>query len=179
MTDTPGSETLLGGGAGEYMKVPDHHGGVSVAEALRAGGVETLFFLPGGHVAPVVNGCREVGIRLLSTRHESAAVFMAEGWARCTGRTGVAAITAGPGFTNGVTGIANSQSTGIPTVVLGGRTPLSLRGMGAVQDCDQESVARVVAKWARTATTPESLGPLVREALGVARTGRPLSLIHI
>ena len=167
------SDTLLGGGDGGYAAVPDHHGGSVVGEILAGAGVSHLFFLPGGHIAPVVQGCHDAGIRLVGTRHESAAVFMAEAWARCTGDTGVAAITAGPGFTNAVTGIANSQSTGIPTVVLGGRTPLALRGKGAVQDCDQESVARVVAKWSRTATTPEALGTLVREALLTARSGRP------
>ena len=167
------SDTLLGGGDGGYAAVPEHHGGSVVAEVLQAAGTSHLFFLPGGHIAPVVQGCHDAGIRLVGTRHESAAVFMAEAWARCTGETGVAAVTAGPGFTNAVTGIANSQSTGIPTVVLGGRTPLPLRGKGAVQDCDQESVARVVAKWARTATTPQALGSLVREALLTARSGRP------
>ncbi len=167
------SDTLLGGGSGGYQKVPAHHGGTVVAEALHAAGVSPLFFLPGGHLAPVIDGCTAMGIDLVSVRHESSAVFMAEGWARCTGRTGVAGVTAGPGFTNAVTGIANSQSTGIPTLTLGGRTPLALRGKGAVQDCDQESVARAVAKWVRGATTPESLGPLVREGLLAARTGRP------
>ena len=169
----PDSTTLLGGGAGDYQKVPDHHGGVAVAEALRTAGVDTMFFLPGGHIAPVINGCNEVGIRVISTRHESAAVFMAEAYARTTGRTGVAGVTAGPGFTNAVTGIANAQATGIPVTVLGGRTPLALRGRGAVQDCDQETVARAVAKWARTVTTTEHLGINVREALAVARSGRP------
>lgn len=171
--DIESSETLLGGGSGGYTAVPEQHGGAVVGATLAAAGTSHLFFLPGGHVAPVVQGCAAAGIELVSTRHESAAVFMAEAWARCTGRTGVAAVTAGPGFTNAVTGIANSQSTGIPTVVLGGRTPLGLRAKGAVQDCDQEAVARVVAKWARTATTAASLGPLVREALLTARDGRP------
>ena len=171
--ETQPSDTLLGGGSGGYAKVPEHHGGVAVAEALKAGGVDTLFFLPGGHVAPLVNGCRQVGIRVVSTRHESAAVHMAEAYARTTGRTGVAAVTAGPGFTNSVTGIANAQATGVPVVVLGGRTPLALRGIGAVQDADQETVARAVAKWARAVTSPEQLGTSVREALAQARSGRP------
>lgn len=172
MADTVG-DTLLGGGSGGYAVVPERHGGTVVGEVLAAAGTSHLFFLPGGHVAPVVQGCDAAGIELVGARHESAAVFMAEAWARCTGRTGVAAVTAGPGFTNAVTGIANSHATGIPTVVLGGRTPLALRGKGAVQDCDQESVARVVAKWARTATTPATLATLVREALLTARGGRP------
>jgi acetolactate synthase I/II/III large subunit len=168
----PTSETLLGGGAGEYATVPSSHGGRAVGEALRAAGVETLFCLPGGHIAPVTNGCADAGIRVMTTRHESAAVHMAEAWARTTGQVGVAAVTAGPGFTNGVTGLANAQATGIPVAVLGGRTPLALRGKGAVQDCDQETVARAVAKWARTVYRPEELATSVREALAVARTPR-------
>lgn len=166
-------ETLLAEAAGEATVVPQDHGGVAVARALSDTGVDTLFFLPGGHIAPVVNGCARAGIRTVSTRHESGAVHMAEAWARCTGRTGVAAVTAGPGFTNAVTGLANAQATGIPVVVLGGRTPLRLRGRGAVQDAEQEAVARAVAKWARAVTDPVLVDPIVREALAVARSGRP------
>jgi acetolactate synthase I/II/III large subunit len=166
------NDTLLGGGAGEYATMPEHHGGVAVAEVLRAHGVRTLFALPGGHVAAILNGCERTGIDVMTTRHESAAVHMAEAWARATGEVGVAAVTAGPGFTNAVTGLANAQATGIPVAVLGGRTPLELRGKGAVQDVDQETVARAVAKWARSVMRPEELALAVREALGVARTGR-------
>jgi len=103
MTNAP-TETLLGGGAGQYTKIPEHHGGVAIAEVLRAAGVTRIFGLPGGHVAALFNGCQDVGIEVLTTRHESAAVHMAEAWARTTGQVGVAAITAGPGFTNAVTG---------------------------------------------------------------------------
>jgi acetolactate synthase I/II/III large subunit len=166
-------DTLLGGGAGEYATLPTNHGGTVVAQVLAAAGVRNLFCLPGGHIAPVTDGCARAGIRVISTRHESAALHMAEAWARCTGETGVAGVTAGPGFTNAVTGLANAQATGIPITVLGGRTPLALRGRGAVQDVDQETVARAVAKWARAVTAPELIGTSVREALGVARSGRP------
>jgi acetolactate synthase-1/2/3 large subunit len=167
------AETLLAGAAAQTTDIPADHVGTTVGRVLAEAGVETVFFLPGGHIAPVVNGCARAGVRTVSTRHESGAVHMAEAWARCTGRTGVAAVTAGPGFTNAVTGLANAQATGIPVAVLGGRTPLGLRGRGAVQDADQEAVARVVAKWARAATAPGLVAPLVREALAVARSGRP------
>ncbi|MDX1512005.1 MAG: thiamine pyrophosphate-binding protein, partial [Nitriliruptorales bacterium] len=122
----PTSETLLGGGAGEYATIPAHHGGVAIAEVLAAAGIERIFGLPGGHIAALFQGCEALGIEVLTTRHESAAVHMAEAIARTTGRTGVAAITAGPGFTNAVTGLANAERTGIPVAVFGGRTPLSL-----------------------------------------------------
>ena len=169
----PATDTLLAGAADRSTAVPREHAGVTVGRALAAAGVEGVFFLPGGHIAPVVNGCARAGIRTVSTRHESGAVHMAEAWARCTGRTGVAAVTAGPGFTNAVTGLANAQATGIPVLVLGGRTPLGLRGRGAVQDAEQESVARLVAKWARAVTAPALIDPIVREGLAVARSGRP------
>src|SRR5207245_351233 len=140
-------DTLLGGGAGGYAKVPEHHGGVAVAEVLRAAGVANLFCLPGGHLGAVTDGCAKHGIRLIGTRHEAAAVHMAEAWARCTGQTGVAGVTAGPGFTNSVTGLANSQAGGIPVVVLGGRTPWGLRGKGAVPAVDPEALGRAAAQW--------------------------------
>jgi len=167
------ADTLLAAAAETTTAVPDDHGGLAVARVLADAGVETVFFLPGGHIAPVVNGCARLGIRTVSTRHESGAVHMAEAWARCTGRTGVAAVTAGPGFTNAVTGLANAEATGIPVAVLGGRTPLALRGRGAVQDVEQEAVARAVAKWARAVTDPALIEPIVRQALAVARSGRP------
>ena len=166
-------DTLFGGGSGGYAKVPEHHGGVAIAEALQAAAVDHLFCLPGGHISAVTDGCTKAGIRIVATRHESAALHMAEAWARCTGRTGVAAVTAGPGFTNCVTALANAQATGIPITVFGGRTPLPLRGRGAVQDVDQATLSRAVAKWSREATSPEMIAALTHEALAVARSGRP------
>src|SRR2546423_13303224 len=103
------SETLLQG-AGGYAAVPEHHGGVTIAEVLQSAGVGTLFCLPGGHLGAVTDGCGKAGIRIVGTRHESAAVHMAEAWARCTGETGVAGITAGPGFTNCITGVAHAHA---------------------------------------------------------------------
>jgi acetolactate synthase-1/2/3 large subunit len=170
MSDTP--ETLLQG-AGGYASVPDHHGGVAIAEVLQGAGVGTLFCLPGGHLGAVTDGCGKAGMRIVGTRHESAAVHMAEAWARCTGETGVAGITAGPGFTNCVTGVANANAGGVPLVVFGGRTPLGLRGKGAVQDVDQEALARPITKWAKAVTSPDLLPSMVVEALTVARSGRP------
>jgi acetolactate synthase I/II/III large subunit len=166
------AETLLQGEGG-YAAVPEHHGGVVIAEILQSAGVGTLFCLPGGHLGAVTDGCGKAGIRIVSTRHESAAVHMAEAWARCTGETGVAGITAGPGFTNCVTGLANAQAGGVPLVVFGGRTPLGLRGKGAVQDVDQEALARPVTKWTKSITSPALMAPMVVEALTVARNGRP------
>src|SRR3977135_2434806 len=95
------------------------HGGRLVARSLRAWGVTKLFTLSGGHLFSIYDGCREEGIELIDTRHEQAAGFAAEGWAQATREPGVAALTAGPGVTNGMSAIASAQSNGSPIVVLG------------------------------------------------------------
>ena len=80
-------------------------GGLAAAEALRAHDVDTVFTLSGGHLFPLYDGCVKTDIRLVDTRHEQTAAFAAEGWAKVTRRPGVAALTAGPGVTNGVSAI--------------------------------------------------------------------------
>ena len=76
-----------------------------MARTLRERGVHTVFALPGGHILPFLDACLDEGIRVIDTRHEGAAVLAAEGWALATGDTGVAAVTAGPGFANGLIGL--------------------------------------------------------------------------
>ena len=87
------------------------HGGHLVAETLKGAGVSHLFTLSGGHIAPIYDGCVDEGIRIVDFRHEQAAAHAADGWARVTLELGVAAVTAGPGVTDAVTGIANARST--------------------------------------------------------------------
>src|SRR6187431_2121030 len=96
------------------------HGGRLVAKALRSRGVEHLFTLSGGHLFSIYDGCREEGIALVDVRHEQTAAFAAEGWAKATRTPGVAALTAGPGVTNGMSAMASAQMNGTPVVVLGG-----------------------------------------------------------
>ena len=81
------------------------HGGRLVARRLKAAGVTKLFTLSGGHLFSIYDGCREEGIDLVDVRHESAAAFAAEGWAKVTREPGVCALTAGPGVTNGMSAI--------------------------------------------------------------------------
>src|SRR5258708_34027307 len=99
------------------------HGGWLVAKILKREGVEVVFTLSGGHVAAIYDGCVREGIRVVDTRHEQAAVHAAEGWAKLTRRPGVALLTAGPGVTDGVTGIANAYQGGSPIAVFGGAAP--------------------------------------------------------
>ena len=106
------------------------HGGRLVAQTLRSRGVSHLFTLSGGHLFSIYDGCKEEGIELVDVRHEQSAAFAAEGYAKATRRVGVAALTAGPGVTNGLSAIAGAQANGSPVAVLGGRAPEIRWGAG-------------------------------------------------
>jgi thiamine pyrophosphate-dependent acetolactate synthase large subunit-like protein len=144
------------------------HGGILAARALKACGIEIVFALPGGHILPLFEGARVEGLRLIDTRHEENAVFMAEGWALATGRPAVAAVTAGPGIANAFAGIAEANAAGVPMVVISGRTGVRQRHRGAVQDLDHLAVLAPVTKWRAecldTARIPEYVGEAVHQA---------------
>src|SRR5215467_11680865 len=110
------------------------HGGWLVAKILKREGVEVVFTLSGGHIAGIYDGCLREGIRVVDTRHEQAAVHAAEGWAKVTRRPGVALLTAGPGVTDGITGLANAYLAGSPVVVFGGAAPMTQWDQGALQE---------------------------------------------
>ena len=126
------------------------HGGMAVAKILKREGVEVVFTLSGGHIAAIYDGCMREGIRVVDTRHEQAAVHAAEGWAKSTRKPGVALLTAGPGVTDGVTGVANAYLADSPVLVIGGAAPLSLWDRGALQEMNQIDLLRPITKWART-----------------------------
>src|SRR3954465_6322105 len=112
----------------EEQETTTLHGGRLVARRLKAYGVSKLFTLSGGHLFSIYDGCREEGIDIVDVRHETTAAFAAEGWAKVTREPGVAALTAGPGVTNGMSAIASAQSNHSPMLVLGGRAPAHPRG---------------------------------------------------
>jgi len=86
--------------------------------------VSHLFTLSGGHIAPIYDGCVAEGIRIVDFRHEQAAIHAADGWARITLQPGAAAVTAGPGVTDAITGIANAWYANSPVMVLSGKNPI-------------------------------------------------------
>jgi acetolactate synthase I/II/III large subunit len=114
----------------------DGHGGLIAAHALKALGVTHVFTLSGGHIFPFLDGCHQVGIRLVDVRHEQSAGFAAEGWARLTRTPGVAAVTAGPGVTNVISPLAQAAANRAPVLVLGGRAPAFRWGQGSLQEMD-------------------------------------------
>src|SRR4051794_10966256 len=144
------------------------HGGRLIARRLKAHGVSRLFTLSGGHLFSIYDGCRQEGIEIVDVRHESTAAFAAEGWAKVTREPGVAALTAGPGVTNGMSAMASALHNHSPMVVLGGRAPAMRWGQGSLQEIDHVPFVRPVVKLAATAgATPEIPG-LVDEAFTVA-----------
>jgi acetolactate synthase I/II/III large subunit len=146
------------------------HAGRLIARRLKAAGVEIVFTLSGGHLFSVYDGCRDEGIRLIDTRHEQTATFAAEGWSKVTRSPGVAALTAGPGVTNGMSAMAAAQQNQSPLVVLGGRAPASRWGMGSLQEIDHVPFVAPLARFAATASSADVAGRLVDEALRAAVT---------
>jgi acetolactate synthase-1/2/3 large subunit len=145
-------------------------GGRLAAETLRRHGVDTMFTLSGGHLFPLYDGCVKSGIRLVDTRHEQTAAFAAEGWAKVTRRPGVAALTAGPGVTNGVSAITSAHLNGSPVLVIGGRAPQGRWGAGSLQELDHVPIVAPITKEAVTALSSDQIPSLVDSALRAACT---------
>ena len=145
------------------------HGGRIVAQRLAAHGVTKLFTLSGGHLFSIYDGCREESIDLIDVRHEQAAAFAAEGWAKATRTPGVCALTAGPGVTNGMSAIAGAQQNRSPLVVLGGRAPEMRWGSGSLQEIDHVPFISPLTKSAvtvrETALIPELTAAALEKAL--------------
>jgi acetolactate synthase I/II/III large subunit len=144
------------------------HGGRIVAKALKSRGVEHLFTLSGGHLFSIYDGCKEEGIELLDVRHEQTAAFAAEGVAKATRGLGVAALTAGPGVTNGLSAIAGAQANGSPLCVLGGRAPEMRWGSGSLQEIDHLPFVSPLVKAAETVKEPGRIGAATAAALDLA-----------
>ncbi|MSX03043.1 MAG: acetolactate synthase, partial [Actinobacteria bacterium] len=147
-----------------------YHGGRLAARRLKEQGVSKLFTLSGGHLFSIYDGCRDEGIEIVDTRHEQAATFAAEGWAKITREPGVAALTAGPGVTNGMSAIGSALQNQSPILVLGGRAPAMRWGMGSLQEIDHIPFVAPLTKSARTAETPGEIPELIDEALTAALT---------
>ncbi len=148
------------------------HGGWLVAKMLKREGVEVVFTLSGGHIAGIYDGCVREGIRVVDTRHEQAAVHAAEGWAKTTRTPGVALLTAGPGVTDGVTGVANAYLANSPILVIGGAAPLGQWDRGALQEMEQIALMRPITKWARTVHETSRLGEYVAMAFRQMMSGK-------
>ena len=144
-------------------------------EALAAEGVEVVFGYPGGAIMPAYDAMLAYGdrIRHVLVRHEQGAAHMADGYARASGKVGVALATSGPGATNLVTGIATAMMDSVPTVFITGQVASSLLGSDAFQETDVTGVTLPVTKHNYLVTRVDEIAPTIREAFFLARSGRP------
>jgi acetolactate synthase-1/2/3 large subunit len=144
-----------------------------VLQCLRAEGVDLVFGYPGGAIMPLYDALDGSGVRHILTRHEQGAVFAAEGYARATGKTGVAMATSGPGATNLVTGIADAKMDSVPLVCITGQVRTAMIGTDAFQETDVFGMTLSLTKWSRLVKTTEEIPQAIAEAFYWARSGRP------
>lgn len=148
-------------------------GGRALIRSLELEGVETVFGMPGGAILPVYDPIIDSPIRHILVRHEQGAGHMAEGFAKATGRPGVAMVTSGPAATNIVTPLANAYMDSVPLVVITGQVPYSAIGTDAFQEADTTGITMPVTKHNYLVTDAREIPRIVREAFHIATTGRP------
>jgi acetolactate synthase-1/2/3 large subunit len=146
------------------------HAGQQAVAAMMQFGTDVMFTLNGGHIWPLYDAARDQGMRVVDTRHEQTATFAAEAYAKLTRRPGLAALTAGPGITNGVSAITSAHFNGSPVVVLGGRAPEQRWGSGSLQEMDHVPVVASITKSASTVKDPTKAGAAVHAAAALAIT---------
>ncbi|AGH38479.1 Acetolactate synthase isozyme 3 large subunit [Bibersteinia trehalosi USDA-ARS-USMARC-188] len=149
-------------------------GAEMIVQSLRDEGVEYLFGYPGGSVLDIYDAIHTLGgIEHVLTRHEQAAVHMADGYARSTGKVGCVLVTSGPGATNAITGIATAYADSIPLVIFSGQVPSNLIGTDAFQECDMIGISRPVVKHSFLIKNPAEIPEIIKKAFYIASTGRP------
>jgi acetolactate synthase I/II/III large subunit len=148
-------------------------GGHLVAKALRAEGIDAIFTLCGGHIIDIYDGCIDEGIKIVDVRHEQVAAHAADGYARVTGRPGCAVVTAGPGTTDAITGVANALRAESPMLLIGGQGALDQHRMGSLQDLPHVDMMRPITKFASSVLTTERVADMVSMAFRESLAGAP------
>ncbi|WP_329110820.1 thiamine pyrophosphate-binding protein [Micromonospora sp. NBC_01699] len=148
-------------------------GGHLVAKALKAEGVDVIFTLCGGHIIDIYDGCVDEGIAVVDVRHEQVAAHAADGYARVTGKPGCAVVTAGPGTTDAVTGVANAFRAESPMLLIGGQGALNQHKMGSLQDLPHVDMMTPITKFAATVPHTARAADMVSMAFREAYNGAP------
>ena len=148
-------------------------GGHLVARALRGEGIDVIFTLCGGHIIDIYDGCLDEGIKIVDVRHEQVAAHAADGYARVTGIPGCAVVTAGPGTTDAVTGVANAFRAESPMLLIGGQGATSQHKMGSLQDLPHVEMLRPITKFAATVPTTSRVADMVAMAFRECFLGAP------
>src|SRR6185369_9906826 len=149
------------------------NGATLLARALKLGGVGPVFTLSGHQILPIYDAGIDEELRFVDTRHEGAAVHMADGWGRLTGQAGVALVTAAPGHTNALTGVATAYNSESPLLLLSGGVEVSNLGRGGFQEMDQLTMIGPISKGAWMPKTAEEIPGLVARAFRVGTSGVP------
>lgn len=149
-----------------------------LVQSLVQAGVTRIFSVSGNQIMPVYDACLTAGLEIIHTRHEAAAVYMAEAYAQLTGTIGVALVTAGTGAANTVGALFTACESETPVLVLSGDSPVAQDGIGAFQEMDQVSMMSAVTKLSVRPTNDADLGAAVARACRVAQSGRP-GPVHI
>ena len=144
-----------------------------LARALKAQGMDTLFFLMGGPMLETESELVRIGTKMIDTHHEQAAAMMAHAWTRLTRKPGVCMASSGPGTINLLTGVANALIDASPLIAIGGSSPRVSLGMEAFQEIDQVSMFRPATKWAERIYDARRIPEMVETAFRHATTGRP------
>src|SRR6266542_1493225 len=145
----------------------------AIMECLKAEGVEDVFGIPGGANLPTYDALYDAGVRHVQSRHEQGAGHAAEGYAKASGRVGVALATSGPGATNLVTAIADAMMDSVPTVFLTGQVRTELLGTDGFQEADISGITMPIVKHSIMIKDPREVPRAIHEAFHIARTGRP------
>ena len=148
-------------------------GGHLVAKALKNEGVDVIFTLCGGHIIDIYDGCVDEGIDVIDVRHEQVAAHAADGYARITGTPGCAVVTAGPGTTDAVTGVANALRAESPMLLIGGQGALTQHKMGSLQDLPHVDMMAPITKFAATVPHTARVADMVSMAFRECLTARP------
>jgi acetolactate synthase-1/2/3 large subunit len=135
-------------------------GGHLVAKALKNEGIDVIWTLCGGHIIDIYDGCIDEGIKIIDVRHEQVAAHAADGYARVTGKPGCAVVTAGPGTTDAITGVANAFRAESPMLLIGGQGALNQHKMGSLQDLPHVDLMRPITKFAANVVTTERVADM-------------------
>ena len=155
------------------MAAPDFLGGDLVVDLLSSRGVQHIFSVSGGPLNPIYHGTLRAPVRIIHTRHEAAAAFMAEGTARVTRSPGVCAVTLGPGVANTVTPALTATRAGVPLLILGGQAPIRLLDKESIMSFDPLPVMRPVTKYAARVVEPDRIEEYLDAAWKSMTAGRP------
>lgn len=155
------------------MNSKNKNGASALVKAFEAAGITKIFTLSGNHIMPVYDAIFDSKIDLIHTRHEGAAVHMADAWARLTGEVGLALVTGGPGHANAVSALYTAGMAESPVVLLSGHAPLGQIGKGAFQEMRQADIAAPLTKASWVCQKTEDIGSDIAKAIQIAKSGRP------